>query len=198
MMFDVNVLSPYYDLLVDKHVAIGNMYRIRDELKHVDAYSCIVFDNLLLYNKYILKPSTKLKITACNSLTAVAAPPLLSQYHLADEWPNYTNSILQYVVTAAPIDAVEQLQLPVLFLASHPELPKYICTLQFSAGTKGLSTPPPNTHIDSLQSFLAVYINHWVSFNSLTATIAQSIAKSFPITMEVTAVGPTIGLCNIC
>ena len=50
-MVDVNVLSRYYDPLADKHVAIANIYLIRDEYNCVDTYSGIVLDNLLLHNK---------------------------------------------------------------------------------------------------------------------------------------------------
>ena len=51
MMVDVDVLSRYYDPLADKHVAIDNMYLIRDEYNYADAHGGIVFDDLLLHNK---------------------------------------------------------------------------------------------------------------------------------------------------
>lgn len=149
MMLDVNILSHYYDPLAARYVDIANTYWICDEYNRVDAYSGIVFDDLLLNNKYKLKPSTKRKIAACNALTAITASPSLSQSHLVDEWVDYTNGIPQSIVIATLIDAVNQLNLPALFLASRPESPKCICTLQFSAGTKRLNTPPPDTHIDS-------------------------------------------------
>ena len=182
MMVDVNMLSRYCDLLAAKHVAIANTYLIRDKHNHADAYSSTAFYNLLLNNKYILKPSEKRKFAGCNLIAAVVASPIatrlssLSQSHLADEWADYTNSIPQSIVVAAPIDVVKQPQLPVLFFASCPESPKYVFTLQFSAKKQGLGTHLSITHINSLQSFLAVYLNHWVYFNSLTAAIAQSIA----------------------
>ena len=59
MMVDVNVLSRYYDLLVANHIDIAIMYLICHEYNRVDAYGGIVFYNILLYNKYTLKPSVK-------------------------------------------------------------------------------------------------------------------------------------------
>ena len=64
-------------------------------------------------------------------MTYVAAPPSLCQYHLANEWTDYMNGIPQSIVIAAPIDDVEQPQFPVLFLASCPDLLKYIFTLRY-------------------------------------------------------------------
>ena len=66
MMVDVDVLSRYYDPLAVKHVAIANTYHISNGHNCVDAYSSIVFDDLLLHNKYTLKPSAKRKFVDCN------------------------------------------------------------------------------------------------------------------------------------
>ena len=111
---------------------------------------------------------------------------------------DYTNSIPQSIIVTTPSDVVAQPQLPSLFLASRSESPKYFCTLQFSVDRLALGSPPPQDHIDDLQSFLAAYTNNWVSFNSLTAAIALSIALTFPRNMAVTAIESIMDRCRIC
>ena len=49
-MVDVDVLYRYHDPLAARHIVIANTYQIRDERNRVDAYSSIVFDDLLLNN----------------------------------------------------------------------------------------------------------------------------------------------------
>ena len=91
MTVDVDVLSRYYDPLTARHIAISNTYCILDMNNFMDAYSTTTFDNLLLNNKYMLKPSTKRKFAACNLIMAVtpsssaALALLLSLYYIADE-----------------------------------------------------------------------------------------------------------------
>ena len=90
MIVDVNVLSRYYNPLTARHVATAKAYCILDMENRLDAYSTTVFDNLLLNNKYTLKPSAKRKFVACNSITAVtpssaALAPPFSSSQSADE-----------------------------------------------------------------------------------------------------------------
>ena len=122
----------------------------------------------------------------------------ISQSHLANEWAEITKGTPKSIIVATPLNAIDQPTLPALFVASRPESPKYICTLKFIAAQKSSSTPMSVTHADTVQSFLASYIQHWVSFNSVTATIAQAIANSVHTRMEVTAIEPTIARYKIC
>ena len=54
MMQDVDALSRYHDPLVAAHMSCAAMYRRADMTNRFDAYSSLVFDNLLQNNKYTL------------------------------------------------------------------------------------------------------------------------------------------------
>ena len=101
-------------------------------------------------------------------------------------------------IVAAPCDAIIQPQIPTMFTASRPEFPKYISTIKSSSLESTPRAVSPSDHVDMLQTFLATFINHWVSSNPVTGTIAQYIAQAFPQTFEVTTIEPMMARCHMC
>ena len=78
-MGDVDVLFRCYEPLIARHISISNIYCIRDMNNRVNAYSSTDFHNILLNNKYTLKPSEKRKFTVCNSIIAVTSLPIATR-----------------------------------------------------------------------------------------------------------------------